>query len=272
MKISSTTRLIRKLCEPFTDEIKIMKQMGFEAVDFDLNFKLSEQYGVNWRAKIEKMADDAAKYNTPIVQTHLPYGFDKNGVREPATAEITKEAIIATEIMGVKYAAFHAANPMNGGDGLKETYEVFAPIVDFAKSHNVEMLVEMMPDFCAFPITIEELCSAADMLGIGICWDFGHPNVNKFGKNNDQREIMRIAGGRIKALHIHDNTGGRPDSHIPPYLGSIKWDETIPVLNEIGYEGNLNFEVLSPNVPKEQIPMLCKYVVEIGHKFRGMLK
>ena len=114
---------------------------------------------------------------------------------------------------------------------------------------------------------MDELLATADSLGIDLCWDFGHMNVNTFGGDNDQRDAIRRAGSRIKVLHVHDNCGGRPDEHLPPYLGSVDWDNTLPVLKEIGYKGNFNFEVLPTNIPGEKIEYFARYLVDIGKKF-----
>ena len=134
------------------------------------------------------------------------------------------------------------------------------PMVEFGAKHNVELLVENMPNFCTYPITAEALCGAADKLGIGVCWDFGHPNVNKYHLPNDQRDELRMVGSRLKALHVNDNAGGRPDEHLPPYMGSVDWDTHVPVLKEIGYDGDFNYEVLPRNVPDYMIPNIADYL------------
>lgn len=146
------------------------------------------------------------------------------------------------------------------------------PYVEFAYKHNVEMLIEVMPDYCNYPRTAEELCQAADKMGIGVCWDFGHPNVNKYKKNGDQRDELRLIGQRLKALHVNDNGGGKVDEHLPPYLGSVDWDTHIPVLKEIGYKGDFNYEVLQRRIPNELLPNVAKYLIETGRRLMNMCR
>ena len=58
----------------------------------------------------------------------------------------------------------------------------------------------------------------------------------------DQREALRVMGKRLKATHVADNSG-KLDDHILPFQGNVNWRSILPVLSEIGYEGDLTFEI-----------------------------
>ena len=79
-----------------------------------------------------------------------------------------------------------------------------------------------------------------------------------------------MVGSRLKALHVNDNAGGRPDEHLPPYMGSVDWDSHIPVLKEIGYDGDFNYEVLPRRVPEELIPIIAEYLIKVGRRLMEM--
>ena len=49
-------------------------------------------------------------------------------------------------------------------------------------------------------------------------------------------------GKRLKATHVAD-TSGKLDDHILPFQGNVNWRSILPVLSEIGYEGDLTFEI-----------------------------
>lgn len=266
MRLTASTRLLDKVCKPFSNEIEIMKDYGFEGIDFDLNFSLSGMLGDGWEKTVEETAQKAAALNMPIVQTHLPYKYMPGAGPIPVEDEMVREAIDATAILGSKYAVFHACSPADVLDAFDQSEKVYAPHIEYAAKKGVELLVEIMPNYCTYPITAEALVDCADRLGIGICWDFGHPNVNKRGLNNDQRDSLRIVGSRLKALHVNDNAGGRPDEHLPPYMGTVDWDTHIPVLKEIGYSGDFNFEVLPRNVPGYAVKHIADYLVDVGRK------
>jgi sugar phosphate isomerase/epimerase len=73
--------------------------------------------------------------------------------------------------------------------------------------------------------------------GVGACWDFGHANF----LYKDQRPALRTIGKRLKATHINDNYGSS-DEHMFPFHGSVNWRAIMPVLVEIGYEGDFTYE------------------------------
>ncbi len=271
MRLSASTRLTDNLCRPFTDEIKIMKSFGFEGLDFNLNHDLSIMLGDNWRERVEKTAEKSYQYDLPVIQTHLPYKYLRGAGPQAAEIRAVEEAIIATEIMGSPYAVFHAISPYDGALGASETYEFYMPVRDFAQRHNVKLLVEVMPDYCTYPLTAEDLCYISDKMEIGVCWDTGHYNVNKAGRDANQGDQLRTLGSRLKALHVNDNSGGRVDEHLAPYLGSIDWDDLVPVLKEIGYEGDFNFEVLTRRkMPVDFVPELAAYIIKSGKRLINM--
>lgn len=266
MRLTSTTALLKNTCKPFTNEVETLKKFGFEGIDFELNYRLSELLGKQWQEKVERVAQSSYENDIPIVQTHLPYFWTIHDIgAQIPDPEAVKEAVLATEIMGAEYGVFHACSPEKREDGFRLTYEHYMPLIEFADEHNVKMLIEIMPDTYNYPVTVEELCYAADKMNIGVCWDFGHPNVNKYGLPNSQADMLRYAGERIKALHVNDNSSARSDEHLPPYMGKIQWDTDLPVLREIGYSGDFNYEVLAKNMPEYTIPLVAEYLVKVGH-------
>ena len=86
----------------------------------------------------------------------------------------------------------------------------------------------------------------------------------------DIYESIKVLGDDLKTLHIHDNYAGADDRHYIPFRGTIDWDKFIQGLNEIGYKGSINLEVVIPRaVPdpmKEQLQLglagIAKYFAE----------
>lgn len=83
---------------------------------------------------------------------------------------------------------------------------------------------------------------------VGACLDTGHANQ----VNLDLARTVRALGPRLIALHINDNHKGRGDEHLLPYLGDIDWESVIRALVEIGYAGDLTYEVgpMCKNAPR----------------------
>lgn len=272
MKLSASTRLLDRVCKPFTDELKILKDYGFEAVDYDLNCRLAKRVGDDWAKKAEEAAVKAEALGIEIFQTHLPAVRPADDTS--ADDEAMRQAIDATKIMGAKYAVFHVANPPKAEDGFEWTAKYYGKHIEYAKKNGVDMLAEIMPGFCRYPITSDALIDCADRLDIGICWDFGHANVMKVDSPApvvyDQSEDLRKVGKRLKAVHIHDNAGGVYDEHLPPYMGLINWDKVIPVLREIGYTGTMNYEVLPRLVPDGTVDLIAQYLIIAGDRLLSL--
>ena len=71
---------------------------------------------------------------------------------------------------------------------------------------------------------------------VGFCWDCGHEGCFTPG-----RRYMPLFGDRLICTHIHDNLG-TVDMHVPPFMGSIDWENVMKALADIDYDGNLTFE------------------------------
>ena len=63
-------------------------------------------------------------------------------------------------------------------------------------------------------------------------------------------------------LHVHDNFG--KDQHIPPFCGNINWNAVMQALANVGYDGDLNFEVNATNVPEASRKEHAAYLVSVG--------
>ena len=272
MRLSACTRLLKSLCDPFTNEPELYKEMGFNGMDFDLNYKVSDKIGENWREIAEKFAQKSRDLDVLTVQTHLPYGYLKNVGPQGAEESMMNEALEATKILGAPYAVFHAVSTPDPKDGLAATYEYFMPVIEKGKKMGFDLLIEIMPDYVVYPNTAELLIEAADKMGIGICWDFGHYNINKPRGTNAQREKLLLMGDRIKAIHANDNFGTATDEHLVPFMGTVDWKTNMPTLREAGYKGEFNFEVLPFRIPKELMMDFGKYVAETGRMLMDLFE
>ena len=84
-----------------------------------------------------------------------------------------------------------------------------------------------------------DVLSATGRDNVGICLDTDHANL----AGVDIPAFILMAGAKLKALHIADNSG-HVDDHILPYgKGTIDWEPVVPALTSIGYEGLFNLEL-----------------------------
>jgi len=132
----------------------------------------------------------------------------------------------------------------------------FSKLVEEAEKWDIHIDVENLfdhkhlcaPNYPAFPFSRpEHLLKLADLIGsdrIGFCLDSGHANI----AGNDIPSMIRALGSRLYALHLNDNYGLigpiYEDVHLFPGYGRIDWKPVFEALDEIGYKGTLNMEVI----------------------------
>lgn len=254
------------------------KQVGFDAADFPMRYM--RFMGENWQPYIETAADDAHSLGLRFEVCHLPYGISM----EP-TAEETETfsrsvfcAMDAAKILGVDHAVLHpntTTQPLSDFDPQIQYDRVMqhlSPFADYAAKIGLSIVVENMrlvPQsypvhrYCGDP---EELCQIADALGIGICWDFGHAHINHL----KQSEALQYVGKRLKVLHVNDNFAD-DDLHVPPFVGTNDWKDSMQGLSAIGFDGLFNYEVGSARVPLAARESFARYLVSAANELLDMM-
>lgn len=90
----------------------------------------------------------------------------------------------------------------------------------------------------------DELNSIIEKLAspwITACVDIGHAALTGY-EPEDFNEKMQP--GTIKALHVQDNDY-IADRHVLPYSGDINWPAVMAALKNVGYDGDLTFEIFN---------------------------
>ena len=268
---------------------ELAARVGFDAMDFSLyqgSKRLVLDLGVEGTieeqgATIKRIAE---KHGLVIGQTHAPFGFREGDATEEEILEVYRGAIRATRALGATKMVLHPIKFDDGANGHRQQecfdlnlhlFEQLRPTLlecgVTAMLENMFLTIRVQEIPClvrAIYSTGEELARAADALGegFGVCLDSGHALIT----GEDLPEMVRTIGKRLGVLHLHDNDGER-DDHLPPYLGKLDFDALILALREVGYEGNINFEVDFVHIPEELIEIQMKYLHEVGLRFRRIL-
>lgn len=87
-----------------------------------------------------------------------------------------------------------------------------------------------------------------------------------------ERKRAARTGGRIKALHIHDNDG-EDDEHLAPFTGSINWPAFCECMRNIGYSGDFSFETFQQTTmnrlgDERMVTAYLRMIREAGTLFR----
>lgn len=216
----------------------------------------------------------AKERNFTIPQGHL--GF-KGGLCTDERLEQLKREVDLFQNAGITNAVLHA----NGGDELPEQqrYDCWVKniriLCDYVKGTNLTFCLENLGSV-PFTHRVENLLKLIDDCGgenLGICLDAGHLHLTRIRDGNDQTatEFVRTAGKRLRALHVHENNG-RADDHQLPFSAkkAFDWRELVRALEEIGYQGLFNMELMgeSNNTPLavrheklKYIRNLCEYML-----------
>lgn len=233
-----------------------------------------------------KIIRDAAVENGIVVgQTHAP--FPTQRVEKEDVSEINEylysvllKCIEVTAFLGCKYIVIH---PVFGRYSLtvspKEEFEnnvkFYSSLIPTLKKFGVVACLENMwvdykgkiyagacGDFDEVNRYIEVLNGMAGEELFGYCLDSGHATIC----SKDLGGAVRKLGSNIKVLHLHE-VDGYHDNHTIPFVGVTDWARLFEALNEIGYNGTVNFEINlgSSAFPREVLPEVIALLGACGN-------
>jgi sugar phosphate isomerase/epimerase len=254
-------------------------QAGFRVLDFNLcalSRGQTELNGDDWKEKLEIIRREQERLGIEFVQSHPPYrpfpGLHFPGPgEEEQFALFTRRALEISAALGVKWAVMHpvsgeGGSALDGGENLAANHEAFDWVVEYAGKRGLGIAFENMADGAGrrrFGSSAEELAALADSYQgarVGVCWDTGHAHR----VYTDQIPAIKKLGPRIKATHINDNIG-TTDLHLLPFLGTVPWEGVMETFREIGYEGDLIYEItLNNRMPRALKDRSARYSYEVG--------
>ena len=229
-------------------------------------------------------------------QTHAPAIVEISDDQERFSSEEFKQEVIAsirrTAILGATYLVMHLNIPYRKNwqttpydyslfaeENFKRNIDFCESLRPYLKEYGVTLALENLAayDFSRHVVALTTCCTSKecnryiDALGddlFCVCLDAGHLNLMK-GETHD--EFITNLHGRVKVLHLHDNFGalndwfGDADRHLPPFFGTLPWDELAKSLKKNNFSGVYSFEVKG-YAPKEFIGNEYEYLFKMGKK------
>ena len=274
---------------------KMMKEAGFDAVDFGLmgywrgtdeetlKFRgagMSEEEKRAYYLGIKECAD---RNGIEIGQTHAIFGNPGFLKQRELFEKYTRENIWATNLLGCKYTVIHPiATPDRIFDeGYEECHklnlEFYRSLIPDLEKYDVKIAIEPMwvhdkekkirPTVCSRPEEILAFIEELNSDRFCCCPDLGHFKLVEGDTGNSVPDAIRKLGSSIKIIHAHEVTDNL-DMHNKPFTyGGMDWKEIGKAFNDIGYDGNFNFEVGGKYFnayPDELIPEALSHLAEIG--------
>ena len=227
----------------------------------------------NWKDWVEEIAKGQQRTGLPLSQSHAHfYDYDRSSDPD-RDDELVRRTIEAAGMLNIPWITVHpqglSEECYSVGKNRELNRRLLVKYGEWAVKYGVGLAVENMIErrsggrrYCA---QAEELVDLVDSMNdpklFGITWDTGHAHLSHV----NQGEALRLIGKRLKATHIADNKGEH-DDHMLPFMGTIKWDEVMQALAEIGYEGDFTYETFafSNPLPKELRAQAVKYACEVG--------
>lgn len=272
---------------------RMIKKAGFDALDYNIDdwcgnleqLQACTSFGMSEdevRAHYTGIYEIARREGLEIGQTHAIFGVPAFRDYYDLFFAQTVNAIIATNAMHCRHTVIHpVAIPGRIGDELKdECHELnlkfFRVLLPYLQKYDVKIAVEPMwdrvdgiirPTICSRP---EEILEFIDEMGsehFCACPDLGHFALTGEQTGDTPAGALRKLGKAVEIIHAHE-VENNEDRHTKPYTyGTMDWSDIMAALREIGYQGNLNFEVggnYFGKYPDSLVPEALRHLAEIG--------
>ena len=232
--------------------IEYYARAGFDAWDFSMfaMCKYDGRTNTVWENDHPLSGKDYLKFARRLKQIGLDNGIVCNQSHAPFPSTIPidflKRAIECTAEAGGELCIIH---PVNSWSAEKNA-ELYNELLPFAKEHKVRIATENMWSWdkekdqasfaaCATPEDFNAHLDAVNDEYLTACLDIGHAEMR--GSNTSAVEMIKALGGRLSALHIHDNDQWH-DSHQIPFSMNIDFEKVILALKQVNYKGYLTLE------------------------------
>ncbi len=248
MKLATTTGDYGAYSDSQAFALKHIRRAGFRYADYNFGIDLSRKNGVyaeNHEAYFEEIVKACDTIGIKLIQAHAPMG--KPLADGGKLLGETLRCVDACGAWGIPNLVVHSGYVK--GLSAKETFarnkDFFMPVLERAEKYNVNILVENFNKMCVDGLywidnapDLLEMIETVNHPLFHAVWDVGHANM----QDMPQDEALRILGGHIRGLHVHDNMGDA-DTHLAPFLGTASMDAVMSGLKDIGYDGYFTFEV-----------------------------
>lgn len=293
MEISTSTNICAfqpgRERNPFDFCIAECAKAGYRVLDINLCEAMnphSRMRDDDWESYVEDIARLGERWNVVFRQSHLPYYdiFAENDEEKVRIMEkLIRRSIIASGRLGVRWAVTHPGTVYSAGHdmrvSLERNLEYYSGHLKAARESGIGIALENDFEYRSAPYqrifcaNVHELVELVDAFNdpehIGACYDFGHGNLcGPFHRQN-----LNVIGHRLRAIHVQDNHG-TSDEHLMPFHGNINWQEAMAGLADIGYDGDLTYEIqeFGRYFPNDQKHLVVEYSLKVGRVLVDMFE
>ncbi len=239
--LSTYLSISRKLTPEFLSQVA---ENGFTAVEV---FCSRAHFDYASKSEIQTLRGMLEHHKLQLASLHAPTSKDASAMRESgiplSVCEVErvrrieamdefKRAIDVAEEFPFPRMVVHMGGSRETADPRKRdaAFSTLEHLVLHAKHVGVTLCVENTLSELGQPAYLRSFVDETRLTGLRFNFDIGHAHLG------DEPEAERIAKAfepmreLVASVHLHDNHGEK-DEHLPPYDGSIDWENAIEVLN-----------------------------------------
>lgn len=296
-KKTSLSTCTLERCYGVLGAIDVAKQVGADAVDFDLaQYDYTKENSIyaeeEWRFDsyfkgIKRYADSKG---IEIGQTHgrmTPFKENDDEYNNVIFVKNAELDLKASKILGAPICVFHPggtlsnmhATPEEMRDNAFKAYQMILPLAEkygvkiametVGANHNLNDEIDFFGDFEEF-FALYNRIEAMDNYKykdyFSCCIDTGHINLAVKHNQPNPGDFIRKMGKRVSCLHLHDNDG-YIDQHRMICAGTLNWINVFNALNEIGYEGTYNSETSFDTISRTFMVETAEFTVKLIKEF-----
>ena len=237
--------LMASLPAPLTEQVKMIKSAGFDAVFAEWNGKCS----------LDEIAEEIKNQDLIFQSIHAP--FTKSAHRwgeDEKKAEIALNELLDClddcEKLGAPIMVAHAFIGFEDHNPTAIGINRFEKVVNSAEEKGIKIAFENTEGEEYLDALMEAFKNNKN---VGFCLDTGHEMCY-----NRHRDMLASYGDRLIATHLNDNLGisredgeifWTDDLHLLPFDGIADWDNIAARLDKWGYNGILTFELTVKSKP-----------------------
>ncbi len=249
MRLGITLAPVRRKCGEM-EALRRIRKARFDCVDYSFHDMEPEWLGQGYLEYARRLREELERLGLKCAQAHAPFRFQFGGrmmAQERAWAEVVR-AMEAASVLGAGCIVVHSVLTPAGVDLTEYNLRFFKSLEEYCERFQICIGFENIFDYDPFGRCMERFSTPEQVKGFldelnspwfAACLDVGHAAI---AGEKPERFIRGMDADTLRLLHIQD-TDYMDDRHQLPYLGLHDWEEICRALAEIGYSGDVTFEI-----------------------------
>jgi sugar phosphate isomerase/epimerase len=238
--LSTYLSISRKLTPEFLSQVA---ENGFSAVEV---FCSRAHFDYASKQDIQALKGMLEHHKLHLASLHAPTSKDASAMRESgiplSVCEVErvrrieamdefKRAIDVAEEVPFPRMILHMGGSREVADPRKRdaAFSTLEHLVLHAKHVGVTLCVENTVSEMGQPNYLRAFVDETRLTGLRFNFDIGHAHLGDGEESERVEKAFEPMRELVASVHLHDNHGEK-DEHLPPFDGSIDWENAIPIL------------------------------------------